>query len=377
MRNTILLTLIASMTTWTACTPGQSSEHPGEDDLQISGKIKHPISDEHVVLEEIGQSEALPVDTLQVDSDSTFRHSLEGVEPGFYRINFYGKQYVNLILDDESVEMTVDGDSPEGFAEVTGSTDTDYFDAVNTIMQDMQTQISDMNADYLKARADDDTVVMNGIEQRYQQIEQDHSEKIKKKIEEMGTSLTVFYAINYLDADKEFELLKSLSEKFQRERPDSRYTEQFVQQVSALSELAVGMPAPDIALPNPEGDTVRLSSLQGKYVMIDFWAAWCGPCRQENPNVVRLYDQYKDQGFEIYGVSLDRNKKDWVGAIAKDELTWQHVSDLKYFNSEAADLYNINAIPATFLLDKEGNILAKNLRGKALEEKLAELFGNG
>ncbi len=108
--------------------------------------------------------------------------------------------------------------------------------------------------------------------------------------------------------------------------------------------------------------------------MIDFWAAWCKPCRVENPNVVKLYDKYHDQGFEIYGVSLDRTKKAWLDAIQEDNLEWIQVSDLKYFDSEAAALYNINAIPATVLLDKEGKIIAKNLRGEALEAKLAEIF---
>ena len=357
-----------------ACIQSQSSGADDDSYVKIEGKINHPAAEGHVVLEEIGQSDVSVVDTLLVSSDSTFRYSLQDVEPGFYRINFYGRQYVNLILDDENVQVTADGDRPDGFAQVEGSTDTDYFNAVNDIMQDMQRQINSMNADYMKARADEDIEAMNEIEQRYKQIEQENSNKIKSKIKEMGTSLAAFYAVNYLDAEREFPFLKELADRFQEELPNSRYTQQFVEQVNALSKLAIGMPAPDIALPNPEGDTVRLSSLRGNYVMIDFWAAWCKPCRMENPNVVRLYDKYKDKGFEIYGVSLDRTKDAWVEAIAKDNLTWKHVSDLQYFNSEAAALYNINAIPATVLLDKEGKIIAKNLRGQALEEKLAEIF---
>ena len=358
-----------------ACTQGQSSGSGDADAMVLEGKINYPVANEPVLLEEIGPTEVATVDTLRVAEDSTFRYELLDVEPGFYRINFYGRQYVNLILDDESVHVTADGNQPDGQATVEGSTDTDHFNAVNEIMQNMQTQINDMNADYLKARADGDTATMNEIEQQYKEIEGENSAKIKNKIKEMGTSLAVFYAVNYLDAEQEFSFLKELADTFQAARPDSRYTQQFVEQVNALSQLAVGMPAPDIALPNPEGDTVRLSSLRGKYVMIDFWAAWCKPCRMENPNVVRLYDQYKDKGFEIYGVSLDRTKDAWVEAIADDNLTWKHVSDLQYFNSEAAALYSINAIPATVLLDKEGKIIAKNLRGEALEAKLAEIFG--
>ena len=374
MKNTLFISAILSIAILQSCAQGQSSGAGNDGDPRIEGKVNHPMAEGHVILEEIGQSDILVIDTLQVSGDSTFRYGLQDVKPGFYRLNFYGKQYVNLVLNDESVQVTADGDRPDGLAEVEGSTDTDYFNSVNEIMQDMQDQINSMNADYMKARADDDTEAMTKIEQRYKQIELENSNKIKSEIEKMGTSLTAFYAVNYLDAEKEFSFLKDLANKFEQELPNSRYTQQFVSQINALSKLAIGMPAPDIALPNPEGDTVRLSSLRGKYVMIDFWAAWCKPCRMENPNVVRLYDEYKDKGFEIYGVSLDRTKDAWVDAIAQDNLTWKHVSDLQYFNSEAAALYNINAIPATVLLDKEGKIIAKNLRGPALEEKLAEIF---
>jgi peroxiredoxin len=145
-------------------------------------------------------------------------------------------------------------------------------------------------------------------------------------------------------------------------------------QLDEMRALSVGQMAPDFELPNPEGKMIKLSSLKGKYVMIDFWAAWCKPCRAENPNVVRMYNQYKDKGFEVFGVSLDRTREDWVKAIEVDGLTWPQVSDLNYFNSAAATLYQIDAIPATYLLDPEGKIIAKDLRGASLEAKLAELF---
>jgi len=142
------------------------------------------------------------------------------------------------------------------------------------------------------------------------------------------------------------------------------------------SAVSIGQEAPEIALPSPKGETVRLTDLRGKYVLVDFWASWCRPCRAENPNVVRVYNQYKDKGFEILGVSLDRSKEAWVGAIEKDGLTWKHASDLKFWGSAAAQTYGVSAIPYTVLLDKEGKVIAQNLRGASLEAKLAELLGS-
>ncbi len=140
--------------------------------------------------------------------------------------------------------------------------------------------------------------------------------------------------------------------------------------------LAIGMVPPEIELPTPEGKMLKLSDLRGKVVLIDFWASWCGPCRKENPNVVRVYEKYQNKGFEILGVSLDRSREPWLQAIEKDGLEWLHVSDLQYWNSAAAKNYMVSGIPATFLLDKEGKIIAKNLRGPSLEAKLAEVLGS-
>jgi thiol-disulfide isomerase/thioredoxin len=141
--------------------------------------------------------------------------------------------------------------------------------------------------------------------------------------------------------------------------------------------LEVGDIAPDIDLPNPEGKNIKLSSLRKNLVLIDFWAAWCKPCRMENPNIVATYNKYKDKkfregkSFKVYSVSLDRNMQDWKNAISADNLSWtEHVSDLKAWQSSAAQLYNIKSIPSNLLIDGKGVILAKNLRGAQLEEEL-------
>ena len=148
-----------------------------------------------------------------------------------------------------------------------------------------------------------------------------------------------------------------------------------IKQVAMASGGGGGM-APDFKQATPEGPEMSLSDLRGKYVLVDFWASWCGPCRRENPNVVRVYQKYNQKGFEVLSVSLDSNRDRWLAAIEKDNMTWHHISDLGGWGNSAAKLYGVRSIPRTFLVDPEGRIIASNLRGPALEAKLAEIFGS-
>jgi thiol-disulfide isomerase/thioredoxin len=168
------------------------------------------------------------------------------------------------------------------------------------------------------------------------------------------------------------EIIKALYEKYPKQ---PMVAERYKLVSSPTTSTSVGAMAPDLAFENPEGKVLKLSDLRGKVVLLDFWASWCGPCRKENPNVVQTYKKYHDQGFEVYSVSLDRDKASWLKAIEADGLVWSnHVSDLGFWQSQAAKIYGVSSIPATFLIDKEGKIIAKNLRGAALENALKGLF---
>jgi peroxiredoxin len=172
---------------------------------------------------------------------------------------------------------------------------------------------------------------------------------------------------NYIEADS---LLASLQDNIESSATAKTIREYIISQ----KKTSVGALAPDFRLADTAGKKIALSALKGKYVLLDFWAAWCGPCRQENPNVVQAFKTYKNDGFTVFGVSLDKEKKSWLKAIHDDNLQWQHVSDLKFWASEAAILYGITSIPRNFLLDPSGKIIGRDLRGQDLLDKLEELF---
>lgn len=184
-------------------------------------------------------------------------------------------------------------------------------------------------------------------------------------------------SMNALEMDEIQSMYDALTQEIKDTAPGKRLAglvEDKKKADEAGKSTAVGAKAPDFSGPNPDGKTIALSEVMGKVTLIDFWAAWCKPCRAENPNIVSVYEKYHDKGLNVIGVSLDRTAEAWKKAIVEDGLDWNHISNIAYFDDEIAKLYSINAIPAAFLLDENGVIVAKNLRGSQLEEKVSELL---
>ena len=189
-----------------------------------------------------------------------------------------------------------------------------------------------------------------------------------------ASPVSAYFVVKDFAYKLDLEEMKSVRSKLDASLDGTSYVQQIESMIARMEKVQVGSEAPDFTLPDVNGNPVSLSSFRGKYVLVDFWAAWCPDCRKENPNIVSAWEKYKNKNFAILGVSLDRNRDQWLAAIEKDKLTWTQVSDLKYWSSEAAVLYCIRWIPMSFLIDPEGKIVAIGLEGEELHNKLEELL---
>ena len=350
----------------------------------VTGKIKSATPGNYVFLETNTQP-ARKLDSAKVETGNTFTLNSQVADGGqVFVLSVGGGQKVPLLVEGgETLTVTADGyrmdakTGQEGKATVTGSKNMEYYEKLATLQKEMRTKGEAAQKQYQAASDKKDTKKMEQIEQEFSVLEKQASEKVKAILPEMGTSLVSLFALNYINIDQDFPTYEALADRFEKENPNSPHAKALIGRVARIRGVMVGAQAPDISLSDTTGTPVALSSLRGKYVLIDFWASWCGPCRMENPNVVRVYNKFKDKGFTIYSVSLDQTKPNWTKAIRNDNMTWTNVSDLKFWQSAAAQQYGVQAIPQTFLLDRDGKIIAKNLRGDALEQKLEEILKGG
>ena len=373
-----LIKLILILISMAACA-NPKKEAPGWD-VTIKGKVGFPQKAGNIVIKEIRDDQQKPFeDTIRLKSNYTYEKKIRITEPGYYQLIFYKSQYVNIILNKSNLEVNVEGNDPGGFFEVKGSPDQELGMKVQKIVGEAQssTEAQAIETEFQEAARKNNEPKILELQEKYQLLLDKSYEQVANVLRQQPPSLGLINLLqngNAIDHDKYFSLYIETSDKFERQWPDNRYAKGFVAFVENLKKTALGQPAPEITLPNPDGKVISLSSLKGKFILVDFWAKWCGPCRRENPNVVKAYNQFKGKGFDILGVSLDRTKEDWLRAIQEDGLVWNHVSDLKYFDSQAAKDYNINGIPFSILVDPNGIIIAKNLRGTGLQKKLMEVL---
>ena len=298
------------------------------------------------------------------------------LESTLFRLDILGKESIDLILSNTNVNLNIDNSSSEFKYTIEGSYDTDVLNNVRKIISTYKYDIRQINQKFIKASQEKNSKLVNELRYDANILKIDFEKFLKNYLRTVDNSLAVIITSDYLDIDNNISFWDSTLIKYRDNFSYNSYFKSFEKKVNKIKSVSIGSVAPEIILSDTTGKDVALSSLRGKYVLLDFWAGWCGPCRMENPNILKNYVKYKNKGFEVYQVSLDRSRSDWVNAIKKDNLIWYNVSDLKFFQSEAASLYNIDRIPKGFLLDPNGVIIAKDteLRGNRLGEKLDEIF---
>lgn len=340
-----------------------------------------------VYLKELGIDDKIVVlDSGRTNEKGHFELQAEALEPGIYQVIFeQGKFLLFSSNEGATIKVTANWRDLNDY-KVSGSGSSaslaGFIKVINAHMQDINTLGIIMDSMRVQGK---DSMMQNARSEL--RANQDQLTAYIERYADTTQYLpNALFAVRILNPVVEKDYITAFTQSLDRRFPNqpqaqdfTRRYQQFMAQQEQMSGPAqgpdVGAAAPEIALPSPDGTTVKLSAMRGKYVLVDFWASWCPPCRAENPNIVAAYQQYKNKNFDILGVSLDDDKDAWQKAITKDNLTWHHVSDLKRWESAPARVYNVQSIPTNFLVDPNGVIIARDLRGPALQQKLSELLG--
>jgi peroxiredoxin len=351
-----------------------------DNEFVISGTANGIENGKKVFVEIQTETGSLPKDTAIVtDGKFELRGITETVDLGFIR---FESEEINLpiILEEGKISLNIVKDSLHK-STLGGTPNNEKLQKFNTESRVISEKVVKFEKDngpiMQKAQMMQDTATINRVMKEYQKFQNEMNEYSKKFIKENSDAylsvllLENFLMRQYLTADEVKNYFKALDKSLQ----ETKSGKKIKTALDAMTEVVTGKQAPNFSAPSTDGKTVSLKESLGKVTIIDFWASWCGPCRAENPNVVALYNEFHPKGLNIIGVSLDKDATKWKDAIAKDGLIWPQVSNLKFWDEPIAKQYNVQSIPATFILDAKGNIVAKDLRGDALRTKVKELLG--
>lgn len=308
--------------------------------------------------------------------DGSFSFKVPVLKLAIYRLYLSSENYVMLLMTDQNIDLQLNVEKLNQNPVISGSEETRLLYEIAARSSLYDKQLDSLNKAFNDSKGNENLQnQIPAIQLAYEQISEAQKNFLRQQLLANTGSPVALFFIDKLSMDSDLELFIKVSDALHARFGDYKLVADLKSRVDLELKLQPGNMAPEITLPDRDGKPISLSSLRGKVVMVDFWAAWCGPCRRDNPEVVRMYNRFKDKGFDIFGVSLDRDAAAWLGAIEKDGLVWTQVCDLKYWQSEGAKAYGVTSIPHTVLIDRDGKILARKLRGKALESKLEEILG--
>ena len=345
-----------------------------KDGYQIHGTGEQLKDGQQIILKRyIGNREFEGIDTVEV-LNGKFDISGKLEHPELLFLNTSEKQQYKLMLENSSIEIKVKSDDAENL-EIKGSKVHADYETYLELVKPFNEKQKVIYKEHAEASENQDKEAIAKANEAYHANSEEKNASIKAFVIANNKSTAtpqiiyeaLFYTLKFEELDEVFSRLDASLRSF----PVSQKIEKHI---LTLRKVAIGQKAPDFSQYTPNGDRISLSSIKGKAVLVDFWASWCGPCRRANPHVVEMYKKYHEQGLEILGVSLDKDKEAWKKAIENDQLTWTQISDLKGWSNEAAKLYGVTSIPHVILLDSDGKIVAKQLHGEELENKIKELL---
>lgn len=346
-----------------------------KDYFIINGTLKNAEPNKKIYLFGMLNNKMVAVDSTNLSEKGEFKFIHNSPTEDFYQLKYEKAEYLLICNNTDEIKFEADAKDATMAYKVSGPEESDALAKLNAIrakfsneVEALQTTFNNRVAEHPNQR----TEIQQALQPQYEISVNAMNNAILKFAKDNKGTLASFYAMSTLNPqDFEAELVK-FSDEIKTEIKGNPTVDAFVQQMALLKVVQVGQAAPAFTINSIDGKPVSLSDFKGKYVLIDFWASWCQPCRQENPNVVKVYNKFKDKNFDILGVSLDTDKAAWQNAIKADGLAWHHVSELKDFNGVTVRKYQVDAIPSSFLISPEGVIVAKNLRGEQLDAFLTK-----